>query len=401
MGISLKLENHNVAFLQSPVQPIILNDLASTTEEEKNFVDRVTSTRYETDLLSNEPVCECGELKGGYNIGVICTNCNTPVRDVFEQQLIPLVWIRSPRGVANLINPMVLAMLSQKFTKTGFNIIEWLCNTNYQPPINRPAEIDELLMLGIERGYNNFVNNFFPIVEMLFNMKSFKAKKAELDQLWLLLEQQKDCIFSEHLPLPNKSLLVVENTQVGIYVDPIIVGAVDAIRTMCSIDNPQSNFSVRQKENRTAKTLFTLVNFYLSTFHDILASKNGIFRKHIYGTRNNYSVRAVISSNTKAHAYDEIHIPWSAGVTMMKTHLMNKLMKMGYSPNEGTNLLQAATYKYNPLVDKLFHELLDESKDESLYIIFNRNPSLTRASCQRMRITKFKTDPDDPTISLK
>ena len=398
MGISLELVNFEEMFRHTPIKPVILNDVQNVTEKDKERIDRLTSGRYDTDLLSNEPQCECGELVGGYNLGVICNNCNTPVRDMFEQELQPIVWMRAPHGVEKLINPVVLAQLSNKISKVNFNIIEWICNTNYQAS-SYPPEIDELLMAGVERGYNNFVRNFDKYIDILFNLKSMKTKRKELDDMRQLIYQQRDCIFSEFLPLPNKTLFVIENTKVGIYVDTIIAGAIDAIKTMASIDVPEANYSVRQKENRVAKALFTLVDYYMSVYHDILASKNGIFRKHVYGTRNNFSIRAVISSNTKAHSYDELHIPWATAVTKLKIHLMNKLFKLGYSPNEATALLQEYTVKYHPLLDSMFKEIISENPS-GIPVIINRNPSLTRASCQQMFITKVKTDTNDCTISF-
>jgi hypothetical protein len=402
IGIRLQLVNFQHVFDRSPTQPIIINDVSSATEEDKARLDRLISTKYEnTDIFSNEPSCECGQITGGYNLGVMCHNCRTPVQELFEQALRPLVWIRSPVGVEALINPMVWIMLSKKFTKSGFNLIEWMCNTDYQPAVNRPVEVDELLIIGVTRGYNNFVTNFKEYINILYGLKHFKEKKGAVDQLRQLLEEQKDCIFSSYLPLPNKALMVIEDTKVGTYVDPIIIDAIDAIRTIGSIDSPMSNFTLRQKENRTAKTINMLaMKFYYNVYHSIMASKNGLFRKHVFGTRNHFSARTVISSNTKAHKYDELEIAWGIGVTMLKIHLTNKLLKRGFNPNQCVALLQEYTVKYHPLLDELFKELIDESPEKGIVCSWNRNPSLGRGSIQRMRITKVKTDVNDPTITL-
>ena len=401
MGIHLRLVNFTKLLSSSETQPIIINDISTATEENKQFLDSLISVKYDkTDLFSNEPTCECGRTRGGYKLNVVCHNCNTPVRELFDQHLRPLVWMRAPKGVEPLINPMIWTMLNQKFTKSNFKIIEWLCNTDYQVNVVRPPEVDELLMMGVERGYNNFVRNFNKYIGFLFSLKGYRPKKGKEDPLLVLIQQQSDCIFSQYLPLPNKSLMIIENTQVGTYIDPIIIGAIDAIRTISSVDSPLINLTLRQKENRTAKTISMLSEFYYNMYHAILASKNGIFRKHVYGTRNHFSARAVISSNTKAHKYDELHIGWGHGVTMLKVHLTNKLLKRGYTPNQCTSLLQEYTVKYHPLLDILFNELIDESPEKGLVCTWNRNPSLSRGSVQRMRITKVKTDPNDPTITM-
>lgn len=401
MGIFIELENFSQAFLKASIEPIIINDLSCASEDDRLYIDQLISVKYDkTDLFSNEPRCECGDLQGGYQMGVICGNCQKPVSEVFDQQLEPLVWIRAPKGVERLINPLVWTMICKKFSKSNFNFIEWICNTDYHPTSSKPVELGELSFLGIERGYNNFVKNFDKYITILAGLKRFRPKKGEDDQVLQLLREQRECVFSQYLPLPNKTLMVVEDTKVGQFVDPLVTGAIDAIRTISSIDSPLANFTLRQKENRTAKTISMLADFYHSAYSEIFSQKNGLFRKHIFGTRNHFSARAVITSNTKAHRYDELHIAWGHGVTMLRMHLTNKLLRRGYTPNQIAGLLQENTVKYNHLIDELFHELIDESPDKGLPCIFSRNPSLARGSTQRMFITKVKTDVEDPTITL-
>lgn len=402
MGILLELVNFDRMLAESSIQPIIVNDLSTATEEEKEFHDRIISTKYvETDLFSNEPSCECGYYRSTYNLGMKCPKCHTPVRDIFEQQLKPIIWMRSPVGVQKLMNPVMWNMLNNKFTKNGgFSFIEWICNTDYQPSILKPIEIQILTEMGVKRGYNNFVENFDDIISKLFELRSFKNKSVKDKALLDMITKYRDCIFSEYVPLPNKSLLIVEESVGETYIDPIIVGAIDAIRTISSIDSPLSQLTVRQKENRTCKTIAKLSSFYYNIYHDVLAAKTGWFRKHNFGTRNHFSSRAVISSNTKQHAYDEIYISWGLGCTMLKLHIMNKLLKMNYTPNDATAFIHYCTTTYDPLMDRIFKELIDESPDKGLWCFFNRNPSLTRSSVQRMKITKVKTDVTDPTITL-
>lgn len=401
MGISLSLVNFSELFTRTGVQPIVVNDLSCASESDREYHDRLISVKYEkTDLFSNEPHCECGKLSGGYKIGMICTNCRSAVREHFDQPLKPIAWIRSPKGVERLINPVVWTMLSKRFTKSHFNFIEWICNTDYSWAGSKPMECAELNFMGLERGYNNFVRRFDEYIDMLYSLKHFRPKKGKEEYLARLLVLQKDCVFSNHVPLPNKALLVIEDTKVGTFVDPLMIDLKDAILTISSIDAPLSTLTVRQKENRAAKTISMLAGVYLNAYSEIFSEKNGIFRKHIFGTRNHFSARAVITSNTGAHKYDELHIAWGLAVTMLKIHLTTKLMQRGWTPNDINALLLEYTVKYHPLLDRLFKELIDESPDKGLVCMFSRNPSLARGSTQRMRITVVKTDPNDPTITL-
>jgi hypothetical protein len=289
--------------------------------------------------------------------------------------------------------------------------------------------MEQVQELNIPRGYNNFVEHFDEIVDALFDLKGFRSTGAKmvsggfLDRLWtkvgnliarvlnmkpkkeidplhLLIKTQRDCVFSQYLPLPNRALLVIEETNVGTYVDPIVTGAVDAIRTIVGIDSPLSSFSVRTKENRTVKALAQIAEFNDELARTTLAKKEGIFRKHVFGTRSHFSFRGVISSLTDTHEYDEIHIPWGIGVSLLELHLMGKLLRRGYTPNEARAFLYEHAQKYHPLLDELFQLLISECPYKGLPVVFQRNPSLERGSAQAMFITKVKTDVEIPTVSL-
>jgi len=373
LGIFLELVNFTQLFNTAKRTPIIINDFSESSEDDKSALNRMIYTKYATDLLSNLPACECGEIVGEHNVGVLCRNCRTSVQSPVEQDLEPLIWIRAPNGVTTLINPLVWTMLNEKFTRSGYEIIRWITDTTYKPQVKTPAIMESVQALNITRGFNNFVENFDSIVEALFELKGFKQKKGVLDPLQILLRDQRDCVFSKFLPMPNKALLVIEETNVGTYVDPIITGAVDAIRTMVGIDSDLSSHNVRTKENRTVRTIAQLACFYDDLGRTTLAKKEGIFRKHVFGTRSHFSFRGVISSLTAKHRYDEIHIPWGIGVSVLRIHLMNKLMRRGFTPNSAVAFLNEHAQKYHPLLDELFQLLISESPKKGIPMVLQRN----------------------------
>jgi len=293
-----------------------------------------------------------------------------------EPEIEPVLWVRAPIGVSALMNPIVWTMLSNKFTKSGFNVVNWLCDTTYRTLVKVPPVMNEVMDLNLPRGWNNFVDNFDSIMGLLFNLKSFRLKKGEIEPLQVLLKQNRDCIFSQYLPLPNRSLLVIEETSHGTYVDPIITGAVDAIRTMIGIDSTLANYSIRTKENRAIKTIDQLAEFYDNLIKNTLAKKEGIFRKHIFGTRSHFSFRGVISSLTEKHRYDEIHIPWGIGMSVFRIHIVNKLLRMNYTPNKAISFINEHAQKYHPILDNIFNELINESKYNGVSCVMQRNLAL-------------------------
>ncbi len=398
MGVCLTLINFNETFSQLKIPPIIVNDLVNSTVEQKEKLNSTILTAYSSDLLSNVPTCECGRITGEYNVGIVCNECGSAVSNP-HGNLESFVWLRAPNGVRALINPTAWMMLSKYFTKGGFNLINWLTSDTYKTDAKEPDFLPIVKSFGFQRSLNYFIDNFDTIMEALMNLRVFKKNVVE-SKLDEFIKRYRHCIFSQYIPLPNKTLLVLEETNSGAYIDPINIVALNAIHTLVGIDSELSNFSQKQKERRTVACIDRLADFYLEYYKQTLATKEGIFRKHVFGTRSHFSFRAVISSLTDVHQYDEIHIPWGVAINVLKLHLTNKLMATGMNPNQINGFLYAHADRYNPLLDSLFNELINEAPNGGISCVLNRNPSLQRGSCQALRITKVKTDPKIPTISM-
>lgn len=411
MGVALRLVNFDELFYKKATrEPFIVNHVSESSEDDKDKLNKLIYTKYtgNQDLLSNLPTCECGEIVGEHNVGLFCRNCQTHVQPPMNQELEPIVWIQSPIGVKALINPALWTMLNDRFNKSGFEIIRWLVDTSYKTDAKMPEVMNAVMALGIPRGYNFFVEHFDEIIEALFNLKDFKWKKTPEDPLLDMIKRFRDCVFCQYLPIINRSLLVIEETNTGTFVDPVLTGAVDAARTMVAIDSPLNPSTLRVKENRTIKAVSQLAEFYALLYGGTLSGKTGVLRKHVYGTRAHFSFRAVISSLTDAHDYDELHVSWGIGVAVLWVHLVSKLFRRInpvtghiYTPNEAFALLNEHIEKYNPLLDELFHELIREAPNgRGISVCFQRNPSLERGSAQLMYITKIKTDAKIPTVDL-
>lgn len=415
MGIGLDMENHDREFACAKHTPLIINDIIRISEDEKTKHSQLIYTTYTGDVLSNLPSCECGAIKRESDIGVRCDICDTVVTSKIEEELEPLVWIRAPKGVTALINPDAWLLMSEKFTKPGFEPIRWICDTSYQVPPKHLAIVDEMLGImehkGLRRGLNGFYERFEDYLDMLFNLRAYRGRKKvfdptidpmlQLDPLHRLLLQKRDCVFCKHIPLINRALLVLEENTHGTFYDPIITGAIDAIHMMEGIDTDISPHSQRVRENRAVKVIAQLAVFYENIIKDMFAGKTGLYRKHIFGSRSHFSFRAVISSLTARHNYLEIHIPWGIGISVFRIHLANKLKRRGFSPNEIAALLNGYAERFHPLIAQLFEELLHETGNPlGVSCLFQRNPSLERGSAQAGYISKIKTDVLDPSVSI-
>ena len=399
MPVYQHLLNLDEVFSCLKERPTIINYISADSEEDKHKVNTSLMSCYTSDMLSILPGCSCRMTKGESMVGQICKHCGTPVRTVIGEDVEPLNWIEAPigpEGRLKFVNPIVFTILKQRFRKSGFCVISWLCDRRYEAQVKTPQVINQLINDKVPRGYTYFVNNLMTIVNYLSNLKDFRVKKGQTDGVLKLLSRYSDRLFSRYIPIPNRSLMIVEKTNVGAYVDPSLIKAKDAINMMIGIDTEDSLFTPKDKERRTFKCLDGLCAFYSKYTDDSISGKTGIIRKHLFGSRTHFSFRAVMTSITGKHWYDEIHAPWIVGLTTFRPHVISKLInKHGYGLNDAIELITAGVYQYHPLLDQILRELIDESPEKGIVVLMGRNPSLHAGSLQRLRITKFKTDPED------
>ena len=407
MGITITLANHTELFQTLRQPPVILNHLSTTGDGDYAGLRKLVLSHYTGDVLSNVASCDCGNNKimGNHNIGLHCNVCGTEVIARGYDELAPTVWFKRPEGVEALINPTVFGMLLNRFKVGKLNMVEYYVSpsTTLKGVKSIPSDVQAHIAKDFPRGYNSFVANFHAIVGDLFSLKTFNSKarnRENDDALLALLEMQPDCIFSDYLPIPNKALLVLENTNSGPIADQLIVGAVDAIFTMTGIDSPDNGLTVRVKQNKTARAITLLSNYYKEFVRNYIAKDIGLCRQYIVATRCNFSFRTVISSGTKPGKYNHIIIPWDIACTLFRLHLVNKLFKRGYTQNEALAFIDQNCRRYNLFMDQLLTELIEESPEKGIPCIFLRNPTMPRASIQKMLIAGFKRDPDDPTTEF-
>lgn len=447
MGTHLEIQDFDSLFAQTTNTPIIVNDILDNLESERNAFDENFFVQYDdTDLLDTIPKCKCGATFGQHHVdrrgkGTICRICKEPVKPMLDKPLEPIIWVQAPVGVDALINPQAWRLMSDFFSLSNnsnqkLNLIKYLTNTDYRPNRQHHGRwMDELEKRKIERGLNFFIRNFDWIIGQLCEFPQFsstKDKKEKLVEMKIFIAMYRNNIFSQQIPVHNKTILVIENTKFGTYMDTTLKTIIDAVRNFSGIDSEIKNFTIAQKENRSSKLSEALSDFGRDYEKNFIAGKPGLVRKHVYATRCWFAFRAVINSLTEPHHHDELHLPWALAITTFRLHLMGKLYRRGYGYNDASYFLNEHTYQYHPLIDELFEELINESpyqlsptveasivngKLESQILedsefdmrkyparhgipcIFGRNPSMYRTSIQRMFITKIKKDPKIMSIS--
>ena len=400
MSVYQELLDYNKIFDQLTKTPKIVNDLLNSNDDERERLKKEIYTYYESDTMSTVPHCECMKVTGEYNVGVFCPDCLTVCEAECDKTLESLLWMRAPHGVEKLINPTIWHLINNGFKISGFEVVRYIADPSYKPQCKTPKAIANLLTKIPHRGYNFFVQNFDEIMDAVFSLKINKKYKQKQDDLATLIKENRHAIFSQYLPIPNKSILIVEGTNAAMYVDPLVVGAINAIQTITSVDSitPQSanktqtqttigeviekqlrstdDLNQRSKEGRAIKAIHGLANFYADYYGSSLAKKPGLFRRQVFGTRSHFSFRAVISSITRPHDKEEIEIPWSVATGVFRLHILNKLNRRGYTTHQAISLLNMSVQTYSPVMAEIFDELIHEAPDAGIPCVLIRNPSL-------------------------
>lgn len=407
------------AFQKAQPHAIVLNDLPSDTQEERDAIDNLIMTTYDNvDVLSPTPTCQCGRTKMGINLNRICPHCGTVCERPMESQIGLNVWMRVPKGVKAFISPKIYTMLSEILgpMSKNFSLLEWLINDRHPVPPNLPTtcknNLQYLTDLNWPRGLNNFIDNYDWFLNILPNLIT-RRPQAHVR----FFRDNRSRTFVEHIPLPTRTLMVLENTPVGSFADLSITGAVDAARTIVDVSRTGFSESLEVLQRKVCFVQRSISTFGVETMKTSGTKKKGWLRGQLFSSRSHFTMRAVVTSIQGVHHHEEMHIPWTQGIELFRIHLMSLLLRRDYSELDAFNLLEAAGRQYCPIVDDLFHQLLGGfepftrgwgTPDSPIYLpplqgapaIVQRNPSLTRTSAQNLFITKIKEDIMDKTISI-
>lgn len=401
MGVNARIVDLNELFLKSSADNILINHFNISSNEDVERLNRLIYTHFDGDLLNVTPSCDCRETQGGFYVDTKCEVCGTVVKAVTERKLETVLWMQPPEGVTAFINPHVWSILSDAMTHGGFNLLEYLCNPMQTLPPHQHENVRKFLTLGLERGINAFHANFDEYMQKLFDAGLVNdGKRNRRSTLREFLRLYRHCIFTQYLPVPSKLSLITEQTVTKTYYDTSILPVIDAIRTISATVNSPTPLTPRMLQARSVKANALMAKYYREFISGLLSSKTGLMRKHVFGSRLHFTFRAVITSLSDAHDYDELHLPWSLAVMAFELHLTAKLLRRGYTPVQCSELIQQHVLQYHPLLDELFKELIAEGMDGGIRVTLGRNPTLLRGSIQSFRVTRVKPDPRINSISI-
>ncbi len=401
IGVSVRIPNLTERFNNSP-RKIIINAFNLSEEEEQRRLSDILSLHCEGDVLSSIPQCDCGQSRGEAMESMACQVCNTIVKPITERSLEPVAWMTPPQGVSAFITPQIWTILSRALTVNSVNLLEYFCSPLTSLPATPTRILRKVGDLGIPQGINYFHDNFDAIMERLFEVGAVyhagnRRSRADLRKF---IQENRHLIFTCALPIPSKMAFVTAKTVTRTYADKIITSAMDAINTITATENSVKPLSLRTKQHRAVKANMLLAQYHQDNIGTNLAKKTGQIRKHIVGSRLHFTFRAVISSLSKNHRYDELHLPWALAVKVFDIHLTNRLYLLGFSDAQAATYLAEHTHQHSELLDDLFKEILSSGDGPGFPCLLNRNPTLMRGSIQRMWITHIEPNPQINSIRM-
>ena len=410
-GIYLDVVDFGVLREMLSRPPVYVNDLDTIVVENKQALNDLLITRYESDTLESMPICECKATYGAEKAGRICPECGHTVMVPTERPIESRLWIRAPKGVKGLINPLAWNILTKAFKVEGISMVEYLTGLVKPDPRKKPnSAIEKFRAIGVQPGINYFIDNFDMLIDFMLTARMTSKNRVEREKLRAFIERNKLKFFPQALPIPSKLAFIVESTETGTFADSSMGDALDAVRTITRLAHAPRAPSLPERELAAARCCSQLATFYERQVSQALGPKKGLLRRHVFGSRPPFSCRAVITSIPEAHHYQEVHFPWGMSVQLFEEHLKSKLDRLGYSFSVIRKILSRAVLTYSPLIDHLMKEIIAESPvgvtrengelAPGMPILLQRNPTLKRLSAQYVFITKVKTDPSINTISM-
>lgn len=409
-GVYLRLVDLERDYTVLISEHVILNSADIVTEQDQERVRKKLLKTVEGSALISHPSCSCGYYNKVFHEGRTCPYCSTVAQ--YQSEMTSLeskYWVAAPDGIRALINPAVWMLLRDQFSRVWgkVDLLAWIIDPRYKSKQPDHRYLQKIRTLGIERGWNNFVDNFDNIMEKLIT--AFVAEEDDRTSLRLFLKENRQRIFTNYVPVPNSMCMILEqdgNHRKMLKSTQLMLQAINYI--LAAPRRPKdeewiapTKLDVKRYEQSVVRFTMKLYEFYDELIKEDLSKKEGLIRKDIMGHRCPQSARAVITIIKDPHELDEIHLPWTVGVTLYQAHIISKLInKFHYTPMMAMRRVSNHQRVYDMLIHHIINELIEESPDLGLPVLAIRYPTLYRGSIQFMRVTKVKTDPTDRTISV-
>lgn len=397
----------------SVTPPIYLNDFDFNIEEDRLAVVELLRTEYEGNNFDTVAACRCKKYRSNSYLGssFICDNCGEPVVKPLTNKIETKVWLKRPARVSGFLSPAMYAVFFSKLnTKSPkVNIVDYWINADirkekrFKDENNNAFKIAQKLeafraALGIEFGYNSFVDNIDLIIRGAIEHDVGKivdlteSDRANFSLFWE--KYRKRAVFN-FLPLPNKITTVVESDQRDRYVNKEQTD-LDKIYFTLADTYPEDDIRVDENEVLMGKNMKALVDALAEVQKNILFGKKGMIRYHAGAGKLPLTGRSIITGESGVCRSDTVVLPWLYGITCLDKHLTSWLYRKGLTPLKIKEVIRTAAYTRHPLVEEFFNWI---ETNKYAMITAGRNPSIQYLSARGFFCT-FNRDLDDKSIRI-
>lgn len=331
--------------------------------------DGIFSPLFGADTTQDTPVytCDCHKLTGGVNRGRICPDCNSEVRTIEADLRIT--------GHIDIAPYHILTYHGYIAMSKIFKNLKDIITTNKR--ISRSGKIAESDIPTIMDLYDDY--------EELYEQKTGLPKEIA---------------FMSKIPVYTARLrpLMQQN---------MVMTILDVNKRYLSITNLSGILKSTQfmpefhREIEIQRTLNQIqqdFNDICSIVNDQINSKSGVFRRALASGRLDNSSRLVITLGTDLRAH-EIDVPYQMMMVQYEEEIANYLSRIKDIPiSKAIDIVEENQTTPSPLFIKIINQLLKAKK--GVWVLDNRNPTISESGVQYVRIRKIHDDPTDMTMHL-
>ena len=358
-------------FHGNPDAKVLNNETLVAKKFSKQFTDAIFSNCDEE--LGFVPRCQCGATKGTSKIGLRCKICDTVCSSQFIDHLQHVAWIAIPEVMPMVLHPIWYQILRDwtAIDRRNTAIIDIILN----PKADIPDSVSKFVT---GRGFQYFKDNYKEIISKLLNDCPKTKDKSENPWIERLLTVYGDRMFCRHIPILHSSLHPFKSGGDTLnFADGTPKDMLEAIIDISAETFKYHAISVNWKtaNENLFKIYKKIIEYNTNLINLKLGKKEGLLRKHCYGSRIHFSLRAVVVPHDQILPMDEVVLPWGTMVNGLKLPILNFLMNRYHKPFvEAVEQWQTALTAYDPLVDKCISDYIAESQDGCIWTCIGRNP---------------------------
>ncbi len=378
------LATGNAIIMDDP-QLIIEGEIVSAND------NSLFDSRFDVPLNVDESVidygCECGKRVGRWNETLICPECNTPTTIRYGVNLLKRGWI--DLGNYKIIAPAI-------YTK----IRSFIGNKKLKEILDYEVKIDgsgnKLAHVESTDKSNPFKNIGIEAFRQRYEeILEFFSRKTTKPDLYKVLMDRRDITFTSKIlvmsPAHRPGFVSTASKRTFNYhnINRLFVQILADLKLITS----------GRRTGGKAIEMISLIqenaiHVYNATIQKLIG-KHRLIRSGVISGRLWYTSRMVIIAETEAPDYDSIRMSYKGFIGLYEVEIINCMLRGHGNPlfakmtaPECFNYMRKVKYsnEVDPFIYKIIKMLINDRKDDGLYVLVNRNPSFDLGSIQCFRI---------------